>query len=1051
MIRRTVLLCALALCARADRVALISFQRVVIPQDVPAHLCSAIAQDHQGLLWFGTQGGLVRYDGFEFRVFRSNAGDQSTIAGNYVRALLVASDGRLWIGTFSGGLSVYDPRTETFTRYQHDPRDPRTLAYDRVEGLAETRDGSIWIATTAGLDRLDPKSGRIEHFNHDADDPKSLADDRVRGLLADREGRLWVGTRDGLQRLDGDHFTRLGFDAQYVIKLFEDARGRIWIGTEEHGAAVLDPRSGAMTRLLPRPEDPNGLSHYWVYGFAEGAAGEMWIATFGGGINVVDEASLGIIDRLQSDPLLEDALHDNRTGAIFRDRSGVVWVGTWGDGIVRHDPRTRAFRALRFSPNRADRLTHRAVVRAMEMRDGTIWAGTNGNGIDVFDRDLHRINGFRANANDPNALSDGSITCLAQSDDGTIWVATLNSMLHRLRPGVAQAFQPAPGSQAGKPAPHGGFERIGADKLPGGPIRTIAFTSDGMVWAGAAEGMVRIDPATMTTRMYRSWPGAAKSSPAIESIVDARDGTLWVGTDNGLYSFDRRSETIVRIARDPSVRGALPDNWVPDLMIARDGRLWAGTAGGAAVLAEWNGRVAHFDNLATKLSRAPSAAEELIEDADGMLWVGPRLRVDPRNWTARELASADGVAFRNFFIASRARMRDGRLLFGSPEGLLIVDPSKITHTAAVVPIVATGLRIEGNARAGAAALHALTLTPAERSFTLDVAALDYTSSTRRRYRYKLEGLDADWTTAGESQRSITYSRLPPGTYTLLVGATNARELRLPITVLPAFYQTLWFRALAALAIAALMYGAYRLRVRRIRARAAELEVLVAERTSELSAAYERIEEASLTDPLTRLRNRRYLEQTIGADLELAARGEGDLVVMLVDLDHFKSVNDKHGHAAGDAVLAELARVLQRTVRASDTIVRWGGEEFLIVIRFVDRALASELAEKVRANVAAHEFPIPDGTILRRTCSIGATVWPFSRTASRAVAFEHAVDIADIALYSAKHSGRDAWVTVACGETDPAAAADQFRSDASAAVGRGMVVVESSAQALEIAI
>src|SRR5204862_8191106 len=158
-------------------------------------------------------------DGCASRVRRTHAGSQWPLDGHYVRAVSRASDGRLWGGKFTGGWSVYDPRTETFPRYQHDPRDPRTLAYDRVAGLAETRDGSIWIATTAGLDRLDPKSGRIEHFNHDADDPKSLADDRVRGLPADRAGRVWVGTRDGLQRLDGDHFTRLGFDAEYVIKL----------------------------------------------------------------------------------------------------------------------------------------------------------------------------------------------------------------------------------------------------------------------------------------------------------------------------------------------------------------------------------------------------------------------------------------------------------------------------------------------------------------------------------------------------------------------------------------------------------------------------------------------------------------------------------------------------------------------------------------------------------------------------------------------------------------------------------------------------------------
>jgi len=245
-------LLALTLALAADRVALVSFQRVPIPQDVPAHLCSAIAQDREGLLWFGTQGGLVRYDGYDFRVFRSNAADPTTLAGNYVRALLVASNGRLWVGTFSGGLSVYDPRTESFTRFQHDPRNPSSLAYDRVKGLAETKDGRIWIATTAGLDRLDPRTRHIEHFR---------ANDRVRGLLVDRAGRLWAGTRDGLHRWlgEGRGFVQAGFAGQFVTKIFEDARGRIWIGTEEDGAAVLDPRSGAVKRFEP---GPNGLSHY---------------------------------------------------------------------------------------------------------------------------------------------------------------------------------------------------------------------------------------------------------------------------------------------------------------------------------------------------------------------------------------------------------------------------------------------------------------------------------------------------------------------------------------------------------------------------------------------------------------------------------------------------------------------------------------------------------------------------------------------------------------------------------------------------------------------
>jgi diguanylate cyclase (GGDEF)-like protein len=708
--------------------------------------------------------------------------------------------------------------------------------------------------------------------------------------------------------------------------------------------------------------------------------------------------------------------------------------------LARHDPRTRAFRSLRFSPNRSEGLSHAAAVRALEMRDGTIWVGTNGNGIDVLDGALRRVGSFRSDPNDAGALSDGAVTCLAQAEDGTIWVATLNSSLHRMKPGAAR------------------FERLPAAKLAGGPIRAMAFDGDGDLWAGASEGMVRVDPSTLETRVYQRWPGAAKSSPAIESIVVARDGTLWVGSDNGLYSFDPRTGQAVRIAKDATRTDALPENWVPDLMVARDGRLWVGTAGGAAVLTHWDGQVARFDHVSRKLGRAPSAAEALIEDDAGQVWIGPRLKVDPKTWTARELGPSDGVAFRGFFIASRSRTRDGRLLFGSPEGLLIAEPRALRADETDAPIVATALRVEGSVRPGAATLPAIALSKAERSFTLDVAALDFTAPQRQVYRHRLEGLDRDWTILGATQHSLTYSRLPPGRYTLRVGVMNRdgrwsrRELRLPVTVLPAWHQTVGFRALLAVLGAALLFGVYRLRVRQLRARERALEELVARRTSELhdknvqlEAAYGEIQEASLTDPLTRLRNRRFLEQTIGADVELAARGgvDRDLVILMIDLDHFKSVNDQYGHAAGDAVLVALAQLLLQTVRTSDTVVRWGGEEFLIVVRFVNRVHAAEVAEKLRSAVAAHPFQLPDGTTIRRTCSIGFAAWPFSPTAPRALSWERVVDLADAALYMSKHGGRDAWTGVVCGAGDPVGAAEAFREDAEGAVGRGEVVAMRS--------
>lgn len=1009
-----------------SRAGLVSFRRLPIPDDVPAHLCTALAEDRQGFLWIGTQAGLVRFDGSRFKVFRSDPDDPATLGGSYVRSLLPAADGRLWIGGFSGGLSVYDPARESFVRYRHVPGDPGSLSHNRVEAIAEDRSGRLWIGTDEGLDRLDPRSGRIDHF---------LPANRLRALLVDRSGQLWVGGRDGLQvwRGEGKGFERMVSEA--VVRLAEDDRGRIWIGTMENGAAVLDPRTGSLHRLAPRPVDPEGLSHFWVYGFAQAAPREIWVATFGGGIDVIDAESLAVIDRLRHDPALASTPGGDRIGALLSDRSGVVWVGTWGQGLARHDPATRAFRRLEHSPNRPEGLSHPAVVRALETRDGTIWAGTNGNGIDLFDRDLRLVGSHRPDPEDPGALADGSITCLAEGPDGSVWVASLNGVLHRLRPGARR------------------FERISvAQGLPGGAIRALTFGREGELWIGAADGLARLDPTTskITSFRHRAEDPATLSGSAVEAIAFGRDGTLWVGTDSGLNAFDPAKGVAVRILSEPGRRDSLPDNWVPDLMVALDGRLWVATQGGACVLESWDGRKARFERVAERMGRPAGPVEALIQDAQGQVWLGPRLRVDPRTWRWRELGPADGCDFRSFFIASRSRIRGGDLLFGSPEGLLVVSPERIAPWTYAPPVVATGLYVDGVERPGAARLENLSLQPRERGFGLDFAALDFTAPQKVGYRYKLEGYDAGWIAADGARGSLAYNNLAPGSYTLRVQGTNRagrwseRELALPVTVEPAFHQTAAFRAALAAALLALAYGAYRLRVRQLEARGRKLEQLVRERTVALEAAYARIEEASLTDPLTGLRNRRFLEQSIRADLALANRRhqegeaeESDLVFLLLDLDHFKSVNDTYGHAAGDAVLVQAAGVLRGVMRSSDHVVRWGGEEFLAIARFVDRENAPELAEKIRAALAAHPFRLPDGTVLRRTGSIGFAVYPFAPFEPQAIGWEEVVDLADSGLYAAKRGGRNRWVGVeAGGAEDPREALGRFRENPEAAVEEG---------------
>ena len=1030
LLRSILLACLLAgagMASAQQRPGLVSFQRLAIPDDVPAHLSTAMAQDAQGLLWIGTQDGLVRYDGYSYRVFRPRPGDPHGLGGSYIRSVHAARDGRLWIGTISGGLSILDPRSERFAQYRHDAQREHSLANDRVETMAEAPDGKMWLATDGGLDLFDPATGRFTHYRHDPAQPGSLASNQLRAVLLDREGRLWVGGQAGLQRWLGNGRFSAPVGPAGVTRLFQDSSGRIWMASAREGAAVLAPASGALTRL-------QGLSHFWIYTLAEPVPGEIWLGTFGHGIDVIDGASLQVIDRLRHDGSGANSIGNDRIGSLLVDRSGLAWVGSWGGGIARHDPASRAFIKLRHSPSNPLGPSHPGIVRTLETADGRLWLGTNGNGIDVMDAQGRLVDSFRPAPGQAGALADGAITCLAQAGDGSTWVATLDGTLHRQLPGQRS------------------FQRMGsAQGLPGGPIRAMVFGRDGALWAGSQHGLARIGrDGAVTAYRHRADDPASLSGREVEALAFTPDGVLWVGTNDGLNAFDTRSGRAQRIRRDPARADSLPDNWVPDLMVDRSGRLWLATQSGPAILRKFDGASASFDVLAARLKLPPHPPESLLEDAEGQVWLGSRVRLDPLTWRWRSFDRADGNEFRTLYFASRVRMRNGDLLFGSPEGLLRVRPPLLRRWEYKPAVTATALTIDGVEQPGAGLLARRTLEHGQSDLRLEFAAPDFSAPEQQQYRYRLDGYDAGWVTVDARQRVAAYSHLPPGDYQLRVQASNRsgqwspREWTLALHVAPAFYQTWWFRSGLWLAGALGIFVLFRLRLRQLRRRGERLEQLVAERTAELEATSRRLEQASLTDPLTGLHNRRFFEQTIQADFDLAARRHrsvppephSDLVLFMLDLDHFKRVNDEHGHAAGDAVLRQTADVMRHCMRSADHVVRWGGEEFLLLARFIDRTDAPALAEKIRTAIASHEFTIPGGAVLRKTASIGFACFPGMPGRPSALTPESLQRVADAALYAAKHTWRDAWVGVQARSGE--AGLSRFLADPTSAVEAGDV-------------
>jgi diguanylate cyclase (GGDEF)-like protein len=349
-------------------------------------------------------------------------------------------------------------------------------------------------------------------------------------------------------------------------------------------------------------------------------------------------------------------------------------------------------------------------------------------------------------------------------------------------------------------------------------------------------------------------------------------------------------------------------------------------------------------------------------------------------------------------------------------------------------VVATELRIDGQRQPPARMRPALELKPGERNFAVEFAALDYSHPGRNRYRHRLEGFDADWIETRADFRLASYGNLAPGRYRLQVEGSNRvgdwspHRLELPVQVHPAWWQTWWAQGGAVALVAALFFATLQLRTRLLRRRQAELEARVGERTHELEALSQalrrksaELEASSLTDPLTGLHNRRYLGQRMAVDAAQQARrptsptaatsgeaGGTDLVFFLIDLDHFKRVNDQHGHAAGDQVLVEACARLKAAFREVDDVVRWGGEEILVAARGTDRRRAAEVAERALAAIAGRPFLLRDGSPIRLTASIGFAAHPLAPDWPSALDWTRSVDLADAALYIVKRGGRNGW-------------------------------------------
>ncbi|MEJ6003343.1 two-component regulator propeller domain-containing protein [Paucibacter soli] len=955
---------------------------------IPRGVVASMAQDRDGFLWIGTGDGLVRYDGYRFRKQERAGPDPASRNLGWIRAMLPARDGRLWLGTESDGLAELDPQQERVELHRMDgrraPAGAKLPALPSIHALAQDPSGELWVGSLGGLYRFDPATGRFFIA-------QALAEPRISSLLVDRQGTLWVGSWSGLSRRrpGQDAFEPVlaggpgGLRGRQVTALMQARDGRIWVGTQEGELALVDAESGQGSMLAHAGAGA-------ISGLVQLPDGTVWVG-HGTGVDRREPQYGAMLQRLRHDARKPLGLAGQEVTSLLLDQAGAVWVGGFGIGLQRHQPGNHSL-WLRAADAEADSPLAEADLRSLlPLRDGSLLAATHAGPVAVLDERWAAV----------DVLPLRGATAMAQAPDGTIWLGRQGELCQldearRLR----------------RCLPHAG-----------GPTRRLSVTREGVLWAGTTDGAYRLAPAARDLQRVTDTQGQPLPGE-IHAIAQGPDGAVWLGSMFGLFRAPHAHAELSAVPAEPGAE--LGNATVLGLLFDHQQRLWVDTAvSGLHRMSQWDGQRARFEPISARhgATGRPFGAN-LLEDTRGRIWSHMHV-YDPAQDRLVELSAADGMALGTGWFFSYAKLADGRLLFGGSKGLQVVRAESFDSSSYAPPLRVTELRVNGEVtHAGPLARQGLTLGTGQRSFSLEFAALDYEAPERLRYAYQLQGFDPAWIQTGAEMRSASYSNLGPGKYLLRVRATNRsgvwspHELAIELRVEPAWWQGWWFRGLALVLLLVLIWALVQWRTHRLRLTQQRLELKVSERTASLQALSRELEESSLTDPLTGLRNRRFLAQHIEPELAMvlrqyqtpAAQAELPcLVFFLIDLDHFKRVNDQHGHDAGDRVLQQMRARLQQVFRESDYIVRWGGEEFLVLARGTTREHAAELARRAWSAVGEQPFVLDNGALLTMSCSLGFACFPLAPELPAALDWNSTVKIADAALYMVKRGGRDGWL------------------------------------------
>ena len=830
------------------------FQHISINDGLSQSTVQCMLQDSKGFLWFGTDDGLNRYDGYKFEIYRHDPEIPNSLSDNSIWAIFEDSYGELWIGTLNG-LNKFDREKNQFIRYQNDPQNLESLSdniiwsiyedssrnlwigtdngglnlFNRQKGsfinykhdadnefslisnsvisILEDKTGNFWVGTFSGLNRFDREQGKFYHYVSDPDNPNSLKNNEIVSIYEDRSGTLWFGTGEGLHSFNRERnqFIRYPFASNLQRKLtiqtiFEDHLGSLWVGTDVGGLFKFNKEKGSFVHYTSNPDDPNSLSNNEVWSIYEDHSDVLWIGT-GLGLSKLNLGAKNFV-HYQYRYKGQNCLSDNVVWSVVIDQLGYLWIGTDTGGLNKYDRKKNEFTVYKNNPNDPKSIGNNCVLSICEDRRGAIWIGTYGGGLNKFNRANETFFKFKHDPKDSNSLSSNFVQSIYEDDSGVLWIGTEQGVLNKFDR-LKKTFTRYP------------LNKQGSDNSSTNEIWTIHEDRSGYLWIGTERGgLIKFDPKSETISYFQNDVNYSNSvsSNSILSIYEDKFGTFWLGTGGGgLNKFDPIAEKFTHYRK----KDGLPNDVVYGILVESNsadcllGNFWLSTNKGLS-------------------------------------------KFNPITRTFRNYDVWDGLQSNEFNSGAYFKNKSGEMFFGGINGLTSFFPDNIKDNSFKPPIVFTDFKLFykslpiGSSGDGRSILkksitetECIELTHNENIFSIEFSALNFAVPEKNLYKYKMEGMDRDWNILGTSN-VVSFYQLPAGDYKLRVKGSNCDGIwnedgaLLKIKITPPFWKTLWFRFFAGVIFISLLFAGYKFKTYNIKERNKQLEEINAKLNKQIA-------------------------------------------------------------------------------------------------------------------------------------------------------------------------------------------------------------------------